>query len=105
MWKRRFDRTPVSSSMTSSGWTSASPFTGAIEIRLTVGTQTLYAAARPLEGPYRCQAPVRNCHESVKPVAGHADRTIWCGIVEACHGPRGTHIPSPSFTLVGAATI
>jgi hypothetical protein len=38
MQKRRFSRTPKRSRWTSEGWTSASAFTGAIEIHATFGT-------------------------------------------------------------------
>src|SRR4029453_9366964 len=50
-WKRRFARTPASSSITSVGCTRPSPFTGAMEILLTVGTRTDYAGRLVRRGP------------------------------------------------------
>src|SRR5712691_1504254 len=49
MWKRRLARTPVRSSCTSSGWTSARPLTGAIEIRVTVAIALMLRAGLDLD--------------------------------------------------------
>src|SRR5215510_14264203 len=45
MWKRRFSRTPVSSTWTCGGCTRPSPLTGAIEMRATVRIVLGYARA------------------------------------------------------------
>src|SRR5437588_11170571 len=64
MWNLRFARAPVSSRSTASGWTSASPLTGAIEMRVTVATTQPYVTVSALPVPGTAQRLHRKCAET-----------------------------------------